>query len=157
MIYKTGSELGALAVMENLSPQASEYVAVWRHILGGWLHWPEERVQRFIERWRDELTAPELSMDSQMFFHDTPIEFVSYLLQPAALRKRDIGPDDDPVEVTHKIEHAVNQGYAYDSEHYDWDAARRRVEAVLAEYGASLPTPDDLTWYEEEQRQRRIG
>lgn len=103
------------------------------------------------------MTAPEDSVDSKLFFHDSPIEYLSHLLQPPTLRKRYIGPDDNPVEVEHKIEHAVNQDYGYDSAHYDWDAARRRVEAVLAEYGASLPTPDDLTWYEEEERQRQDG
>lgn len=136
--------------MNALSTQASEYVSVWRRILEGWLGWQEPRVQRFIERWEEELTAPESSMDSQMFFHDSPIEYVSHLLQPPSLRNRPIGPDDDPVEIEHKIEHAVNQDYACNSDQYDWEAARRRVEAVLAEYGASLPTPDQPAWYEEE-------
>lgn len=142
--------------MNSLSPQASEYVSVWRHVLGDWLHWPEQRIQRYIDLWDHELTAPEVSIDSQLFFHDTPIEYVSRLLQPPALRRRYIGPEDDPVEIDHKIEHAVNQDYAYDSQHYDWDAARRRVEAVLAEYGASLPVPEDLAPYEQGQ-QRREG
>lgn len=136
--------------MNALSPQASEYVAVWRRILEGWLHWPEARIQRFIARWEEELTAPEPSVDSQLFFHDTPIEYVSSLLQPPSLRARPIGPEDDPVEIEHKIERAVNQDYACNSNQYDWDAARRRVEAVLAEYGAVLPTPDQPAPYEEE-------
>jgi hypothetical protein len=139
--------------MDSLSPQASEYVAVWRRILAGWLGWPEPRIQRFIEVWRDQLTAPELSTTSKLFFHDSPIEYLSRLLQPSLLRKRVITSEDDPVEIDHKIEHAVNQDYHYDSETYDWAAARRRVEAVLAEYGASLARPEDLAPHEEGNRQ----
>ncbi len=140
--------------MVTLSPEATEYVAVWRRVLGGWLKWPEDRILRFITMWEDHLTAPEQSVSWGVFFHDSPIEYVSRLLQPPALRKRYIGPDDDPVEIDHKIEHAVNQDYHYDSERYDWDTARRRVEAVLAEYGASLPTPEDLAPHEEDDKQR---
>jgi hypothetical protein len=136
-------------MMNTSSPQASEYVAVWRRILGGWLHWPAPRIERFVARWEEELTAPEPA-ESQMFFHDTPIEYLSQLLQPPSLRARRIGPDDDPMEITHKIEHAVNVDYAYNSDQYDWDAARARVEAVLAEYGAVLPRPEQPAWYEEE-------
>jgi hypothetical protein len=117
--------------MTGLSPEALEYVSVWRHILGGWLHWPEKRIQRFIDLWEDCLMAPQSSMEWQMFFHDTPIEYVSHLLQPPALREHSIRPRYDPVETAHKIEHAVNQDYAYDSMSYDWDAARQRVEGVL--------------------------
>ncbi len=131
--------------MKALSAEASEYVCVWSRILGDWLRWPEQRIQRFIARWEEDLTAPD-----QMFFHDSPIEYVSDVLQPRSLRNRYVGPDDDPVEVTHAIEHSVNQDYHYNSAQYDWAAARRRVEVVLARYGASLPSPDQPAWYEEE-------
>jgi hypothetical protein len=139
--------------MKALSPQASEYVSAWRTILGKWLGWPEPRIQRFIDRHEDDLTAPEGSVVSELFFHDTPIEYVSFLLQPRSLRDRSVGPDDDPVEIEHRIEHAVNQDYAYNSHAFDWDSARRRVERVLAEYGASLPTPDQPAPYEEDDAQ----
>jgi len=140
--------------MDTLSPEAAEYVAFWRRVLSVWLKWPEERIVKFIAIWQEDLTAPEDSVASKLFFHDSPIEYLSRLLQPSALRRRYIGPDDNPFEIDHKIEHAVNREYHYDSERYDWDAARRRVEAALAEYDASLPTPDDLAPHEEQEKRQ---
>ena len=72
--------------MNTLSPQASEYVAVWRRVLGGWLQWQEPRIQRFIVRWEEDLTAAESSSDSVMFFRESPIEYVRHLLLPPSLR-----------------------------------------------------------------------
>lgn len=85
-----------------------------------------------------------------MFFRDSPIRFIRQLLQPASLRNRSIGPDDDSMEVTRNIERAVAQEYPYKIAAHDWAAARKRVETILAQYGASLPTPDQPAWYEEE-------
>lgn len=91
------------------------------------------------------MTAAESSSDSVMFFRESPIEYLRDLLLPAWLRNGPIGE-----EVTGKIGHAVGLDYPYNSDTHDWDAARRRVEAVLTEYGASLPTPDQPAWYEQE-------
>jgi hypothetical protein len=131
--------------MNGISLKASEYVAVWRNILGGWLHWQDARIQRFIDRYEEDLGAAESSIDSVMFFRESPIKYVSPLLLPPSLRNH-----PSTQEIERKIERAVNLEYPYNSDTHDWDAARRRVEAVLTEYAASLPTANQPAWYEEE-------
>jgi hypothetical protein len=102
-------------------------------------------MQRFIARWEEELKAPESSTNSEMFFRETPIEYVRPLLLPPSLRSHPSRP-----EIESKLERAVNLDFPYNSEKLDWEGAHRRVEAVLAEYGESLPRPEQPAWYEEE-------
>lgn len=134
--------------MSAIPPEALKYICVWRQVLGGWLGWDDGRVQKFTDRWWQDMTAPDSVSD---FYHDFPIEYVAPVLIPRSLSER---ADIHPVEVTKAIEQAVFNGPcdAHCWSGYDWTAARQRVEAALAKYGASLPTAADLAWYEVEEQ-----
>lgn len=137
-----------LGSMSALPPESLKYICVWRQVLGGWLGWDDCRVQKFIDRWWQDMAAPDSVTD---YYHDFPIECVASVLVPRNLCNR---KDIHPIEVAKAIEQAVFNGpcEAHCWASYDWNAARQRVESALATYGASLPNTADLAWYEEDER-----
>jgi hypothetical protein len=126
------------------TPASTEdYVAVWQRVLRDWLSWPEPRIERFIHRFRP-LVEREWRTDR------TPIWFLTHVLEPPSLHRRYQG--GDRVAIDFEIEVAVvgEDSAAHLLPSFDWEAARERVKAVLTRYGASLPNPDDLAWWENE-------
>ncbi len=132
----------------NTPARTQEYVAIWHRVLGGWLSWPEPRVDTFANRMRPFI-EPEMLSDR------TPIFYLAHVLLPPSLRQRFEGKER--ITAQKEVEAAVVQHDpdAHLLATYDWKAARERVEAVLAQYGASLPRPDDLAWYEENQPEKK--
>jgi hypothetical protein len=132
--------------MSAIPPEALKYICVWRQVLSGWLGWDDGRVQREIDRWWDCMIDP----DEVEFYHRFPIQHVSAFLIPRSLWQRQ---DIHRMEVVKAIEHAVFNGpcEAHSWPGYDWEAARQRVQAALAKFGASLPTSDDPSGFEEER------
>jgi hypothetical protein len=123
--------------------RTEDYVAVWRRVLRGWLSWPEPRIERFIQRFRP-FAEPETRTDR------TPVWFLTHVLEPPSLRQR--YQVKDRIRIDFEIEVAiVGEGSAAHLQpSFDWEAARERVTAVLTRYGASLPNPQDLAWWENE-------
>ena len=120
-----------------------DYVAVWRRVLHGWLSWPEQRIERFIRRFRP-FAEPDTRMDR------TPVWFLTHVLEPPSLHQRYQG--GDRVRIDFEIELAVvgDDSATHLQPSFDWEAARARVEAILARYGASFPKSSDLAWWEHE-------
>jgi hypothetical protein len=123
--------------------RTEDYVAVWRRVLGGWLSWPEPRIERFIHRF-GPFAEPDMRTDR------TPVWFLTHVLEPPSLRQR--YQFKDRILIDFEIEVAIvgEDSAAHLQSGFDWDAARERVRAVLTRYGASLPNPDDLAWWENE-------
>ncbi len=126
------------------APSTTEdYVTVWERVLRSWLSWPEPRIERFIHRFRPFAEA-EMRTDR------TPVWFLTHVLEPPSLRRR--YQPMDRIAIDFAIEMAVvgEDSAAHLQPSFDWEAARERVKAVLARYGASLPNADDLAWWENE-------
>jgi len=120
---------------------------VWRRVLREWLSWPEPRIEKFVSRFRT-FVEPEWHSDR------TPIFFLTHALLPPSLHQRYKGPGR--IQIEKEIEAAVDQNYqaTYLQPAFDWQAAQERVKAVLARYGAALPRPEDLTWWEREFQEK---
>lgn len=125
-------------------------IRAWLHVLRDWLGWTDDRVQRWMQAWADELSG----RTNGFFYHETAMYYMTGLLVRDRLWEQlpipQIGPH--PIIVLHRrlqqaIENLPNEVSFYD-EAFDWDAAKKRVEQVLAEFGESLPTPDEKTTYE---------
>lgn len=136
----------------------SVHLAVWHQVLGGWLSWPEHRIDLFVDRWR-KFFDPPTHADPEVaasfihaFYHRWPAQRVVPLLISPSLRRR--CTNDELFTIKREIESAIylRDWYAHCLPSYDWAAAKKRVEAVLERHGAVLPKPDDLTWYEEEEQ-----
>ena len=58
----------------------------------------------------------------------------------------------DRIAIDFEIEVAIvgEDSAAHLQPSFDWEAAPERVKAVLTRYGASLPNPEDLAWWENE-------
>lgn len=124
-----------------------DYVAVWRRVLRGWLSWPESRIERFIHRF-GPLAEPRTRMDR------TPVWFLTHVLEPPSLHRRYQGKDRIAIDFEIEVAIVGDDSAAHLEPGFDWDAARERVRAVLTRYGASLPTPDDLAWWENEGEEK---
>ena len=146
----------------NYAPpsELSVHLAVWHQVLGGWLSWPEHRIEAFVTRWRKFFDPPpdadpEVAASFvRQFYHHWPAERVTNLLLSPSLRRR--CTSNELFQIEREIQAAIYQRdwQAHCLPDYDWEAARKRVETVLERHSASLPKPDDLTWYEEEERQK---
>jgi hypothetical protein len=126
------------------APASTEdYIAVWQRVLRAWLLWPEPRIERFIHRFRP-FAEPGMRLDR------TPVWFLTHVLEPPSLRRRYQGGDRIGIDLEIEVAIVGEDSADHLQPNYDWEAARERVKAVLARYGASLPNPDDLAWWENE-------
>ena len=132
----------------NIGPtvpkEAEGYLTVWRLVLCHWLHWPEERIGKFIERWQRWMFG-----EPGGFYNELPFHYLTQVLMSPDMRRRYKG--GERISIQSDVEGAVIAGdcFAHLRPDYDWDAARVRVEQVLARYNGALPRPEDLAWYEE--------
>jgi hypothetical protein len=137
---------------EGLHP---EFIKIWRHVLMGWLEWPEERFAAWVASWDFKITHVECHR--VWFYHDDVLHWVLRLLVPDDLahrleKQRTRRMYHDLAQLMHEdLVHAIAGGPQYPvvwTEGFDWAAAKWRVEAVLQKYGAGLPRPSEVTSYE---------
>jgi hypothetical protein len=129
------------------------YLAAWRPILMDWLGWSPRRFDRWVARWDVDLN----DAGDGLFYHEDELYWILRLLVPDDLARRLIqqrtrGTCNDLDEVLFQELHpAIMGGHRevnWGTPEYDWDAAKKRVEQVLAKYGAALPPPNHVTSYE---------
>lgn len=84
----------------------------------------------------------------------TPVWFLTHVLEPPSLHRRYQGKDRIAIDFEIEVAIVGDDSAAHLEPGFDWDAARERVRAVLTRYGASLPTPDDLAWWENEGEEK---
>jgi hypothetical protein len=120
-----------------------EYLKVWQAVLAGWLGWPQHRIDGFVSRW-----LADMSDENSLFYHKLPLWYITPLLIQPGVRER-LCPSTVH-EIEKELEQAImNHDPGHTQHGYDWEPARLRAVEVLQHYGASLPRPDDLAWYEE--------
>lgn len=105
------------------------FLATWRTILERIAGWSPEQIAEFAHDRHPHFR-------SGWFLHDAPLRFVVGELYPPELDRFSIR---SPLQAKYDIEDAICVGIAQDADkwhpdldpHYDWAAARRRVEAVI--------------------------
>lgn len=118
------------------------YLHDWVECLGALVGWPEDEVHRWSRKWEYGLDG----LDDGGFYHEAPMYYVTPLLSPPALRTK--VPCDGWRRLQERLFVAIGHPNSFppcgdelgDAETFDWQAAKRRVEAVLNEYGESLET-----------------
>jgi hypothetical protein len=134
----------------------ADYLATWRWILVGWLHWPEARFAAWVSCWQEKLNTNEDGW-RDWFYHEDELHYVLPLLVPLDLaerlsRQRTRRMYNDLAELMFEELHPAIMGCPRKKDwgmpEYDWDAAKKRVEEILAKYGTALPSADHVTSYE---------
>jgi hypothetical protein len=120
----------------KLATNRPYYEAVWRRVLEGWLRWPKERVDRFILNYDDDLND-----QNSIFYHDVALYYVIPRLIPSHLGL-EIGAY---CSLYSSIDQAIGPTLEVErNPQFDWEAAKSRVEAVLASHDAALPGPEEI-------------
>lgn len=98
------------------SAQPEDYFVVWQRVLGGWLSWPEPRIERFVRRFRS-------FVEREMGTDRTPVWFLGNFLMPPALHRRYQGLES--IDIQKQIEEAVvlEDSAAHMQPSFDWEAA----------------------------------
>jgi hypothetical protein len=114
------------------------YLMVWSNILTVFLGWSNEELEKWSRKWDDGLNNATAEFRG-WFYHETAEHYVIPLLIPETLRRR-LSAVERNVLVG-RLQWAITQGDSRVefAESYDWRAAKSRVEAVLIEYGETLP------------------
>jgi hypothetical protein len=129
------------------------YLYVWASMLKGWLKWPEERFNNWVQRWLPGLE----DRDNGLFYHEDELYYVIHLLIPDSLKDRLQGHrtqhryyDDLAELISGKLYPAIlgSSPYVALGQTTDWEAARQRVIDVLAQYGSAMPSAHEITRYE---------
>jgi hypothetical protein len=112
------------------------YLNVWDNVLGTFLNLPKEEIDAWASKWDKGL---DNAAYGGLFYHDTSISYIIDLLIPSELLRRLEGNERSQLES--RIERAIglDDSALGLAQPHDWPAARRRVERILKEYGASLP------------------
>jgi hypothetical protein len=121
--------------MTDTTIEASKrwYIAVWQAVLTNLLRWSPEAVNELVAYW----TSGELA-DCPGFYHETPIYYLRPKLIPKRLRET--LSENDWWRLGTAIETALfEQSDKLGEDGYDWPAAREKINALLAEYGHTLP------------------
>jgi hypothetical protein len=109
----------------------SLYLKVWYNFLRFFLGWPTDQINRWAVKWEDGLNNKAYG---GLFYHDTALSYVVPLLIPDRLRER-LGFGEFN-RLCERLETAIverNSEFVLAST-YDWEAAKHRVESILAEY-----------------------
>jgi|ERR1041385_952471 hypothetical protein len=119
---------------ELTSQVGRHYLEAWRKIVPTFLGWSDEKVLSWAEKWKDDMNDPGAG-----FYNRTPIEYVVPLFIPETLKAR--LSISEAYNLRHRIQGAVDSGDSFIARkpNFDCEAARERVEAILREYGATLP------------------
>jgi hypothetical protein len=137
----------------KLAETRSYYLAAWRQILMGWLGWSSDRFERWVARWDVDLNDE----GDGWFYHEDELYWILQLLVPDGLayrlrEQRTRRMYNDLAEMLFEELHPAIMGgplkLNWGTSEYDWNAGKKRVEEVLAKYGAALPSADQVTSYE---------
>ena len=126
--------------MGELASNRPAYVAVWRQVLRGWLGWPAEQFDAWVARFDADLNDE----GNPFFYHEDELYYVVPQLIPPDLAERLIWVRSKKSYSAYgglidELYDAIPTGW--ETPHYDWDAARGRVDAVLRRWGTQLPDP----------------
>ena len=135
--------------MNNCAENKPFYIRAWRHVLSNWLKWPEERVSRWLNAFDNELE----DKNSGFFYHETAMHYMTPLLLRESFceqLRQQCEPNSGPPSYSHRneLEDAIGRDNIEWDDNFDWNAARLRVERVLARYDQTMPGPEEQTSYE---------
>ena len=91
--------------------------------------------------------------DSGFCYHETALHYMMPLLLRESFceqLRRECQPTAGPPTywLRHELESAIGKSDLPWNADFDWDAARQRVEKILARHGQSIPGPEEQTSYE---------
>lgn len=117
---------------EALRDDVAAFKDTWRAVLERIFGWDSSKIQKFIDE-------QEWVFHSSWFLHDIPLEFLpgptlaySLLGNRSEQELKRIGHEMLPaIEADGRI---TDHFYLHDDPDFDWGAAKRRVEAVVAQY-----------------------
>jgi hypothetical protein len=115
------------------------YIRVWRNVLADWLGWSDKRVAKFISGWEADLDGR-----GGLVYHENAIHWVVGRLISKRLEQKlkAASPQDSRavLRFSWRLADAIQSQSTGNPENddFDWEAARRRVDAVLSEYGEKL-------------------
>jgi hypothetical protein len=120
-----------------MAHEKDHYMQWWKGVLGTILGWTSEQVEQWAHKWDPH----GIDDENSLFYHEAPSWYVANILIPDYLT--DECNTTTIVKLDRQIEHALNfddnaQYVALQLETYDFEAAKRRVEAVLKKYENEL-------------------
>lgn len=124
---------------QQLNYNKRYYLDIWTELFREFLGWSSEETIRWANRWTDAAGDDPLDDPDDIFYHQTPQYWAIDSFIPARCKERlshaqwldlrqrllDVFWDE------HRGEFPLGT---------DWRPYREKVERILAEYGASLPT-----------------
>lgn len=104
----------------------------WRHVLGGFLGWTDNRIHNYIREHETDIYD-----GNALFYHETPLYWVSRMIYSPRFHGR---LDFNVVAFEHGLLGAIKNGdhNCEWNQDFDWDSARERVDQFLRGYGESL-------------------
>ncbi len=115
------------------------YLATWTAMFREILGWSAEETARWAARWTDQDGSDPLDDEDDIFYHETPQYWARSALIPDTLRDR--LPGGAWLELWERVlEVFWDEHRGEFPPDTDWQPYRERVERILADYGASLPT-----------------
>jgi hypothetical protein len=132
----------------------------WRRVLREWLRWDGARIDSWLE-----VFGPEIRDEvASFFYHDPIMTFIVglFIVDEVADRLRTQQSMKAPHELMALDRRLLQvfEGSAADrsvwDDDFDWPQARKRIDAILAEFGTSLPGPEVVTALERRCRERPL-
>ena len=125
-------------VFEDPTPSSEDvqwYSNAWRRILRHILAWSDQRID-------DWLTSMSHVLHNPYLTHDHTSWYVAPLFISPSLRQK-LGPHFNRfcADIVHAIE---GNDFSLVDPNYDWAAAARRIESLLAPYDEHIPKEETL-------------
>lgn len=115
------------------------YLKFWSECLSEFLDWPPLKIRLWSKQFQD------LGDENSSFYHEVPLYYLTNSLVPESFREVDISgsrirPYKEFMDFRARICDAIEGGdyYCGSRFHFDWNAAKKRVERVLNLAGSSL-------------------
>ncbi len=109
------------------------YFQIWEKALAAFFGWDRAQVADWANQWEESMNDPD-----SIFFHEDPSYYFVSLLIDDSLKHTSKGW---PLKLDNELCDLLSQGVNlyWAAAYYDWEAAKRRVDKVLARYETSLP------------------
>jgi hypothetical protein len=115
------------------------YLDVWKALFRVFLGWSDAETLQWAKRWTATDGSDPLDDPDDIFYHETPQYWATNTLIPDGLRERI--SHSDWLDLQQRVRHAFwDEHYMHFPLDTDWRPYRAKIEQILAEYGASLPT-----------------